>query len=201
MAVFAEKGLRGTADDVAVAAGVSRRTVFRHFPTHGELFALVIVRVLEAYQQEVPGAAAAMEDFEPGLLYAARQAHRLNQEIMGAGFWDIHTQGAGSEPEVLSVLSEFLPRRYELFEAIANAGWKAKGGHGTAPRWVVESCILCLSGFATAAAGSYEIEDPVALSAKVFAAVLAEATNPTPRSGMSGDTRSVRSKGPKPHTL
>ena len=175
MAVFAEKGLHGTAEDVAEAAGVSRRTVFRHFATHGELFALVMAKVLETYQEEVPKLVTALGDLEPWLASTAAEIHRLNRDVLGRGFWDIHIQGPGSEPEVLAILEERYGWRYALYETVAKAAWKAKGGRGKPPGWVVDACVLCLSGFATAAGQSYGFDDAAAVSSKVLSAVLAAA--------------------------
>ena len=41
-AALAARGLAATVDDVAEAAGISRRTIFRHFATRDALFVAVI---------------------------------------------------------------------------------------------------------------------------------------------------------------
>ena len=53
--VLVERGFEGTIDDVAAAAGVSRRTVFRHFPTHEALLVEAIHEIVATVRSSVPG--------------------------------------------------------------------------------------------------------------------------------------------------
>src|SRR5262245_33272374 len=50
---LAERGLATTVDEVAEAAGVSRRTVFRHFDTRENLFAQALRDGLRSYGDRV----------------------------------------------------------------------------------------------------------------------------------------------------
>jgi len=50
---LAERGLATTVDEVAEAAGVSRRTVFRHFDTRENLFAQALRESLRSYGDRV----------------------------------------------------------------------------------------------------------------------------------------------------
>ena len=98
MAVFAEKGLNGTVDDVAEAAGVGRKTVFRHFDSHGELFAAVIARVMKIYQEELTGLTSMDDGREHWLENTAEAMHGMNRRLLGRGFWDIHVPRPGDSP-------------------------------------------------------------------------------------------------------
>src|ERR1700750_549100 len=51
---LAARGLTATVDDVAEAAGVSRRTIFRHFATRDALFVAVIRAGIRRYAQQIP---------------------------------------------------------------------------------------------------------------------------------------------------
>ena len=175
MAVFAEKGLNGTVDDVAEAAGVGRKTVFRHFDSHGELFAAVIARVMKIYQEELTGLTSMDDGREHWLENTAEAMHGMNRRLLGRGFWDIHVPRPGAAPEVLAAISDRYGRRREFFEALANAAWRAKGGEGGAPRWVADAFVVLLSAFATNAMESYEVEDAGELSARILSAVLSDA--------------------------
>jgi TetR/AcrR family transcriptional regulator, mexCD-oprJ operon repressor len=62
LVVLAEDGAAARLDDVAVAAGISRATLYRHFPSREELFAAlvdeayadVIARIHDAQTNDVP---------------------------------------------------------------------------------------------------------------------------------------------------
>jgi len=175
MAVFAEKGLDGTVDDVAEAAGVGRKTVFRHFASHGELFAAVIARVMQIYEEELTGLASMDDGRERWLESTAAALHAMNRRLLGRGFWDIHVRRPGTSLEVLAAISERYGRRREFLETLANAAWRAKGGEGRPPRWVADAFVVLLSAFATNAMESYEVEDAGELSARILLAVLSDA--------------------------
>jgi AcrR family transcriptional regulator len=75
--VLAARGLAATVDDVAEAAGVSRRTIFRHFATRDALFVTVIRAGIRRYAEQipVPPAGADLRAWLPELLAVT---HRLN---------------------------------------------------------------------------------------------------------------------------
>jgi AcrR family transcriptional regulator len=175
MAVFAEKGLDATVDDVAQAAGVGRKTVFRHFATHGELFAAAISRVMQVYEGELSGLISAGDGCDAWLASTAAALHEMNSRLLGKGFWDLHVQRPGTSPEVAAVISQSFGRRREFFDELANVAWRAKGGQGKAPRWVVDAFAVLLSGFATNAMDSYEVHDAGELSARALLSVLSGA--------------------------
>src|ERR1700729_4587739 len=51
---LAARGLAAPVDDVAEAAGISRRTVFRHFATRDALFVAVIRAGVRRYAEQIP---------------------------------------------------------------------------------------------------------------------------------------------------
>ncbi len=68
---LAEHGLDVTVEEIAEAAGVSRRTLFRYFPTRDQLVAAAIGAGLERYGQLLPAyhgtrAALASGNWLPG---------------------------------------------------------------------------------------------------------------------------------------
>jgi AcrR family transcriptional regulator len=175
LAVFAEKGLDGTVDDVAEAAGVSRRTVFRHFASHGELFTAVVAQAFEVYGDELSRLAALDANCEPWLMSTAARVHELNATLLGRGFWDIHVQRSDRAPELAAAISERLGRRMGLMGQLAQAAWQARGGRGAPPPAVVDAFAVMLSAFTTSATQSFHTEDAGKLSAHILSLVLAEA--------------------------
>ena len=88
--VLAQRGLSATVDDVAAAAGVSRRTVFRHFETRERLFAAAIRDGLRSYSHQLPELdGPAVDEWLLDLLVAA---HRLNAHN-GRAYWELSPMG------------------------------------------------------------------------------------------------------------
>src|SRR5687767_3821048 len=73
--VLQRQGTRSTVDDVATAAGVSRRTVFRYFPTHGHLLATAMQAIIERTSALVPSAPEG-QDVQEWLRDTAVRFHR-----------------------------------------------------------------------------------------------------------------------------
>ena len=175
MAVFAEKGLEGTVDDVAEASGVSRRTVFRHFDSHSELFAAALERIFALYTERLPGPPGAGEAWDPWLERVCLTLHELHRDLFGRGFWYLHTDWPGAGPEVRSVLASRAEQGQRTASRLAGLAWSARGCAGAPPGWVVEAFGLVLSGFGWAAMAGLGTEDAAACSARILAAAVAAA--------------------------
>jgi AcrR family transcriptional regulator len=148
MNVLAERGLRATVDDVAVAAGVSRRTVFRHFPTHDQLFIAAVHAVWEAINAAAAPAEPAAGEVRQWLVGVATTFHEMSQRLIGRAFWDIHIDRPGTSADLADVISDRTKYRRTWGEHIATIAWRAQGGTRTPPAWVVDAFSLQLSGFA-----------------------------------------------------
>jgi AcrR family transcriptional regulator len=172
MAVFAERGLEGTVDDVSAASGVSRRTVFRHFDSHGELFAAAMDRILATFEERLPGPPRPGEDWDAWLLGVARTVHGLNHDLLGRGFWYVHADWPGAGPEFRAVRSDWAGRWRRMASRLAGTAWTSRDLPGSPPRWVEEAFVGWLSG-----PGLAGLSPPAAaaLSARVLSAVVARA--------------------------
>ena len=84
---LAARGLAATVDDVAEAAGVSRRTIFRHFATRDALFVTVIRAGIRRYAEQIP-APPPGDDLRGWLPDLLAVTHRLNARN-GRVFWDL----------------------------------------------------------------------------------------------------------------
>src|SRR3984957_5375463 len=91
MGVVSKKGFGATIEEIASQAGVSPRTVFRHYSSHDQLIVAVAKEMFEACARRPFGGVMAPEDDLYGWLEAlALTIHSRNAEILGAAFWDLH---------------------------------------------------------------------------------------------------------------
>jgi len=178
--VMAARGLETTVDDVATAARVSRRTVFRHFETRERLLAEALRDGLRSYGQqlamasEVGGADGADAVWLVDLLTAA---HRLNAKN-GRIYWELAALGSDVEGELAAVAVERRENRRRFAARVTGAAWSARGGTASPPTWLVDTFAVHLSAFTTQALGGDfgRTPDEVALvSARVLEAALAAA--------------------------
>jgi AcrR family transcriptional regulator len=168
-AALAARGFDATVDDIATAAGVSRRTVFRHFATHDEVLAAGLAEILAGYDRLMPGPPEPGADLQIWLRETAVTLHELNARLMGMVFWDMNVDRPGISP------AERHRRRIGYASQIARHAWHAADGAGRPPPWVVDAFALQLSGFATNCLAGYNAEKAGRVSARILSAVLATA--------------------------
>ena len=172
MEALASLGLDATADDVAAAAGVSRRTVFRHFPTQAQLFVAAIEAVKEIYDESLPESTDAREPIGEWLRLIATTYHKLNSRYVGRAFWDIFIQRPGVAQEVLEAINHVSQARYEYAKRVATSAWHKAGGTGRPPAWVVDAFSLHMSAFATVAFPRHSPDKAGQVCSQVLCAVL-----------------------------
>lgn len=175
LVALASFGTGATVEEVAEAAGVSRRTVFRHFPSHGELIAASIYHGLSALDNHVPQPPSPGTDVEQWLIDTVVVLHTAVRELLGRAFWDIHIDRPGTPSEVLAAIEAIAVERKRFATELSSRTWTALGGAGTVPSWVVDTFSVQVSGFATNALPQYSAEETGRLSARILWIVLAEA--------------------------
>jgi AcrR family transcriptional regulator len=172
--VLAARGLAATIDDVADAAGVSRRTIFRHFTTRDALFVAVIRAGIRRYAEQIPPAPAA-DDLRDWLAELLAVTHRLNARN-GRVFWDlVGLQAADLSADLAMVAEECRDSRNRFAANVTELLWQARLARGQPPQWLVDAVAVQLSGFTTQSlAGDLgRSPDEVALvSARAIEAVL-----------------------------
>jgi len=149
MTELAAKGVDVTVDEIAAAAGVSRRTVFRHFATHGQLLAAASTELWRAFEEEIPGPPGPNEDLETWLTTAAITLHDLNGRILGQAFWGLRSPQPGGHAELSEWRTELFVRRTHRINNFSSIAWRAAGGADHPPSWVVDAFALLLSSFAS----------------------------------------------------
>jgi AcrR family transcriptional regulator len=143
----ADHGLDVTVEEIAAAAGVSRRTLFRLFPTREELLAGAVSAGLERYAELLPGYGGG--DWRQWLGELSEAMHRMNDSC-GAGFWELATRH--DLPPALAAIEAGRRRaRRELMSTLASTLWSAAGGPGGAPLPVEIAVSVHLSPHFTAA--------------------------------------------------
>jgi AcrR family transcriptional regulator len=143
----AEHGLNVTVEEIAEAAGVSRRTLFRHFPTRDQLLAAAISAGLERYGELLPAYGGG--DWRVWLDQLCRAVHRMNDSC-GPGFWELATRH-DLPPELSAIEEQRRGARREVMTALAMTLWSAASGHGRCPQSVNTVVCVHLSPHFTAA--------------------------------------------------
>lgn len=174
---LAARGLTATVDDVAEAAGVSRRTIFRHFATRDALFVAVIRAGIRRYAEQIP-APPATGDLRGWLAELLTVTHRLNARN-GRVFWDlVGVRAEDLSPDLALVAAECRDSRNRFAADVTGLLWQARGGPSSPPQWLVDAVAVHLSGFTTQSlAGDLDrTPDQVAqVSAQVIEAALTSA--------------------------
>lgn len=176
MAVLAERGLAATVDDVAEAAGVSRRTVFRHYATRDGLFAAAIREGMQRYALRIP-APPPDGDLRSWLLELLMVVHRLNASN-GRVYWELALEPEGLSGELARAAAERRESRRASAVSVTARIWQARGGRGQPPAWLTDAVAVHLSGFTTRSlTGDFgrSPEDVARVSAQVLEAALAAA--------------------------
>lgn len=178
MTELAARGIDVTVDEIAASAGVSRRTVFRHFATHGQLLAAASAEIWRTFEEQIPGPPQSGEDPEVWLTRAAVTLHEMNAKILGQAFWGLQSQGPFDHKELSEWRTELLSCRSCSVGHFAAIAWDAAGGEGEPPSWVVDAFALLLSSFASngLSIGRHRApEDTGRVCARILTSVLAGA--------------------------
>ncbi|QGG94029.1 TetR/AcrR family transcriptional regulator [Actinomarinicola tropica] len=149
-AELAARGLSVRVEDVADAAGVSRRTVFRYFPTREALLAAALEESMRSYGEHVPRPLAG-QSLEQWLGAAVAAVHRMNAQH-GQVYFEL-ASGAALDGELARITRARRRARRQLVDGFTATAWELAGGTGAPPQWVHDTVAVLLSAFATEALG------------------------------------------------
>ena len=178
-----EHGVDVTVDEIAHLAGVSRRTVFRHFATRDDL-------LTAAVRAEYPELAKSLPRFTADVGWRAwiadlcRAIHAANAAY-GRVLLELTTRQDLSA-QLAAVAEELTRHRRERNHAIADTLWRALGREAAAPDEFRDTVMAHLSPFFTVAVDRDAGGDHSLAASLATAAILATAD----RHSTSGPQRS-----------
>jgi AcrR family transcriptional regulator len=157
---------------------VSRRTVFRHFPTHDELMAEAVTSLLDSIRSDLDGDFGIGEEVDAWLEALTVRLHRRIAQDYGQAFWDLQRPDP-ERPEVFAAAVRAIPeRRAQYASQVAVTAWTASGGPGDPPPLLVEAIALLGSGFGANSLASGTCRTPEEtgrLAAAMMSAILRDA--------------------------
>lgn len=147
---MAARGLAVRVEDVATAAGVGRRTVFRYFETRESLLAAALEDSMRSYGDHVPRPEPDVE-LETWLRIALVAVHRMNAQH-GRVYFEL-ASGAEMHGQLGDIARARRAARAELVHRFTDTAWRLAGGAADPPRWLHDAVAVFLSAFTTEALG------------------------------------------------
>ena len=141
------RGLGFTVEEVAEEAGLSQRTVFRHYPTRDGLVAEAISAAVDAMEQGLIGGDVDAADPKGWVTANAVWTHSLVEKFLGNCWFEMYTPQQDFAPDVAAAVSRVKAVRERVSEDVTNRVWKAAGGRGKAPRLVIDAFLINGGGF------------------------------------------------------
>src|SRR4051794_3545698 len=136
-------------DDIAAAAGVGRRSLFRHFESRDALVAEALSTALDWYDAHVDAPSDDERTLEEWLPAAIARVHELHRAA-GRGLWQLAAADDDALPaELVPISRRRRANRRTTTVAMAGEAWRRAGGRGACPRVVVDAFAVALSSFAT----------------------------------------------------
>lgn len=139
-------GLDATMEQIALAAGVSRRTLFRLFGTREQLLASAFASGMANYRDELP---VYDGDRDEWLRATCEATHRMNAPV-GPGFWEL-TSRTDLPPDLAATERKRRRNIRTTMVEIARVLWRASGGDGEPPEELGTAVAAHLSPHFTAA--------------------------------------------------
>lgn len=147
--LLAERGLNVTMDEIAEAAGVNRRTLFRNVESRDVLVAGALSSAMDWHDSELERVVAADLPLREWITDLATQLIKI-QRAAGLGYWQLTSAPDDSLPPELAAVNARRRRdRKASSHATARAIWQRASGNGECPQVVIDAVAITLSTFAT----------------------------------------------------
>jgi AcrR family transcriptional regulator len=118
-AVFAERGLDAPLDDIARAAGTGNATLYRRFPTRGDLIAAVFA---DRMAEHLAAVEAALADDDPWDGFAAYVRAATTMQARDRGIADLVTMDLAAAPEIQALRDQAFTGLVHLVDRAHAAG-------------------------------------------------------------------------------
>jgi AcrR family transcriptional regulator len=139
-ALLLAQGPDVTMDEIAEAAGVSRRTVFRHFDSRDRLLAAALDDGIRRYGDQLPRFDG---DWEAWLRALCETTHRIHAQY-GPGYWELlHRSDLPAELDAVERKRHVLRR--DALTKVAATLFREAGGTGRTPAELTATVIAHLS--------------------------------------------------------
>lgn len=148
-ALMVETGLEVSMERIAEAAGIGRRTLFRHFESRDALIGAALDSAFVWYEKQQQ---ASLEHPGPLALMLRETLRRVHQSHLeaGRGFWQLACAFDDELPrEFESANRKRREMRHRLIRRFADRAWTLAGGQTPAPPTVLETFTLLFSSFTT----------------------------------------------------
>lgn len=139
-------GLTVSMDDVARAAGVGRRTLFRYFDSRTALLTAAIARVYSQHDYRTYERLLVTGELEASLRAVFSSAYEI-VEVAGQALWEL-ARDEHSDDDLAGPARERRLVRQRDMAAFVTILWRAEGGEAKPPRWLVELFLLLEGSFA-----------------------------------------------------
>ena len=147
-ALLTVTGLGVSMDAIAIEAGISRRTLFRHFPVRDELVARALDESLQYFHGQVTETFEISVDLREWLRSVVSVLHSI-QIGAGRGIWQLAAADDSELPApIAAVNAKRRQARHETTVVIAQEAWRRCGHEGKVPREVEIMFALTFSSFA-----------------------------------------------------
>jgi AcrR family transcriptional regulator len=144
--LLAAEGVDVTMDQLAAAADIGRRTLFRYFPSKEELVAAAVRRSFDQLLAEVFEAPPEGLGPEETIRVVLRRTHEV-AERMGRAHWQV-----AADPESHGELGDAVAARQQAraryVQRFTELLWARADQSGSPPRWLVDTFGLVESLFA-----------------------------------------------------
>jgi AcrR family transcriptional regulator len=129
VAGLAKHGFQVTVDDIAREAGVSRRTIFRHFATRDDLLAIALTQQSDAFRSTLPQ--LGNQGWPAWLAELCQAVHQAN-DTLHRTLHELVTRHDLS-PRLLTFADDIDTYRRGRNSDVADTLWQAIGQSGAAP--------------------------------------------------------------------
>lgn len=179
--LIAQSGLDVSMDQIAAAAGVGRRSLFRHFRSRDALIGEALDSAYRWYEGQLESAMAVSGPLDEWLHAVLRRTHQTHLDA-GRGLWQLASAFDDElPPEFNAANRRRRAMRRRVTQGLADRAWTAAGGSGATPDTLVEAMAIVVSSFTTHSMiidRKRSLESLVRASVAVLMAVIRAAAQP-----------------------